>query len=637
MEPASTLPQMPPLEEFKRRILAESPDPVKPVERLEGHRLRAGQQFAMRLASEPQRRSLFVGLPTGYGKTSTALLSFAQRHALRSSDHLLYIVPSDNLRDSVLQECHLLTELTGATVARSTMDRPVAVAQELRKIARQGGIGVVVTTIQQVALSFAHVENVLETAGGRWMVVFDEVQNYERPREGQQPGAWTRAKRALEARDDITFVLAMTGTVVRSSGHWSDFGEPDFEVPLAVAREERVIRSVCAHEIDYLIDVEMDGSIESMRLSDVDNARAAEGCASVDAWELKHNVRYFGRYITDIFAAAHGTLVAEQARDPRAAMMVFCMSVAHAKTTCDTLNRFAGKGFAEWIGSSDVGDDSRSPEENRAILRRFKEGRFHCLVQVNMATVGFNHPHVCVELWLNTIGASVYVMQGIGRALRITPKLDAAHIFYSPDHPARDIFRNLESALPSDDAEGEKSGPLDGGSGGGGDSVKFPPWQIFNARRTDVVVHTPLGDFNADSENDAHELAVSLAARSSSLTVDSARAEVDRIFREAREQQESSASELTLTERTEQARGQAEKALMAVIRTVARKTGQRQDPAWYGAMKARVHGEYKKRQASKVSQSDMTEDQLRAKHSWLEQLHAEISAAPAAGVPAWLR
>lgn len=638
MQSASTLPEMSPLEAFKQRIETESPEPAKNITRIDGRRLRAGQLFAMRLASDPARKSLFCGLPTGYGKTKAAMLAFAQRYELDTADHLLYLVPSDNLRGSVEKDLHLLSGLTDAKVLRATMDRPVAVAREGRKVSQEDGVVAIVTTIQQAATSFAHIENVMETIGGRWMVVFDEAQNYEAPKRDAMPGPWTRAKRALESRSDVTFTLGMTGTVLRSDGKWSDFGKPDFEVPYGVAHEEKAIRGLRAHEIDYVIDVEVDGEIQSMKLSEIDDARRADGeGTSVDAWETAHNVRYFGRYITDIFDAARSKLSQIQGFEPRAAMMVFCMSVKHAKITCETINRFAGKGFAEWVGSSDVGEETRTPEENRAILQRFKEGKFQCLVQVNMASVGYDHPHVCVELWLNTISAPVYVMQGIGRALRITQKVDDAHIFYSPDHPAREMFKNLEAEMPPDDYDGDDvdDGPVGGGGGGG--VVKFPVWQILNARRSEVVIHTALGSYNVESEEDAKDLAAAMQARTSLLTSDQIEAEVARIFQDAKERDEASANELSLKERTAQAQANVKSALSAVVRTLARKTGMRQDPTWYGAMYTRLHRQYLREHPGSVSQTDMTEDQLRAKHSWLEQLHAEIKDSPVARIPQWLR
>lgn len=637
MEPTSTVPELSSVEDFKRWIAESTPSPAKEIPRVNGHRLRAGQEAAMRLASEPNRSRLFAGLPTGYGKTITAQVVFAQRHALGLADHLLYLVPSDNLRSAVLKECSLLGELTGASVHRWGMDRYVSVAQGARAAAKKGGVVVIVTTIQQAARSFAHIESVMETAGGRWMVVFDEVQNYEHFRDDDEPGAFTGAKRALESRHDVSFTMAMTGTTVRSDRRRTDFGVPDFEVPLSVAREEKVIRAVQAYAVDYVVDAEVDGETQTMRLSDLEAAQKEDNASSLSAWELRHGVRYYGRYITDIFEAAMTKLQEQQAFDSRACMIVFCMSVNHAKVTCDTINRIYGKGYSEWIGSSDVGDDTRSQEENRRILDRFKDGKFKCLVQVNMASVGFDHKYVCVELFLNTVGASVNIMQSVGRALRISEKLDVAHIFYSPDHPAKPLFESLECELPSDAPEAldpavpqeERSAPSDPSV------VPFPPFTILNTRRDGITIHTSLGAIRDGNREDEMYLAKKFAA-GTGVTEENAAEAVRRFLQEEKEKQEIVASELTEKERLDQARAQIKVAISAVTRTLARKSGgQRVTPEWHGMKQKAIHREY--RSKTGLSQSDMTVDQLRAKHTWLESLHEQIAQGPTAEVPSWLR
>ena len=111
---------------------------------------------------------------------------------------------------------------------------------------------------------------------------------------------------------------------------------------------------------------------------------------------------------------------------------------------------------------------------------------------------------------------------------------------------------------------------------------------------------------------------------------------VDAWLESHKKKQASVQAELSEKERLSQARAQVKAAISAVTRTLARKSGLlRTDGQWHGMKQKAIHSQY--RDKVNVSQSDMTEDQLRAKHTWLEQLHTQIAQSPAVEVPEWLR
>lgn len=91
--------------------------------------------------------------------------------------------------------------------------------------------------------------------------------------------------------------------------------------------------------------------------------------------------------------------------------LVFASSVAHAETMCNIFNRHRGGMAKIVIGTTDA-------DERRRTVSEFRAGKFTILVNVGVATEGFDVPDVgCVSVARPTKSRSLYV-QMIGRGTR---------------------------------------------------------------------------------------------------------------------------------------------------------------------------------------------------------------------------
>ncbi len=94
--------------------------------------------------------------------------------------------------------------------------------------------------------------------------------------------------------------------------------------------------------------------------------------------------------------------------------IIFCVDVEHAKNVCQTF-RDAGE-TAEIL----VGDEDITPDR-RAVINRFKSGEITHLVNVMIATAGFDHPGIgCVTLACPTKSLTKFFQQ-VGRGTRTLP------------------------------------------------------------------------------------------------------------------------------------------------------------------------------------------------------------------------
>jgi len=101
----------------------------------------------------------------------------------------------------------------------------------------------------------------------------------------------------------------------------------------------------------------------------------------------------------------------------RKSWIVFACSVEHAFSVKDQMEKHVA--CAIIIGDTDS-------DERRESIRAFRAGELRCLINVNVLTVGFDHPGVdLIALLRPTLSARLYLQQ-VGRGLRIAPgKKDA--------------------------------------------------------------------------------------------------------------------------------------------------------------------------------------------------------------------
>jgi len=105
--------------------------------------------------------------------------------------------------------------------------------------------------------------------------------------------------------------------------------------------------------------------------------------------------------------------VAEIARytAERKSIIVFCVSVEHCKRVSEALSEI---GIKSAILHSDLSNDERDQT-----IKDFKSGKIKYLININIASEGFDHPAIdCVVMMRPTKSAGLYYQQ-VGRGLRL--------------------------------------------------------------------------------------------------------------------------------------------------------------------------------------------------------------------------
>lgn len=105
--------------------------------------------------------------------------------------------------------------------------------------------------------------------------------------------------------------------------------------------------------------------------------------------------------------------IKEYAND-RNKIILFCVSIEHCNnmTECLNINGISAKSI----------DSTTDRKEREQVIKEFKEGKFKCLVNINICSIGFDEPSVdCVVLARSTKSKMLYLQQ-LGRGLRLSPE-----------------------------------------------------------------------------------------------------------------------------------------------------------------------------------------------------------------------
>lgn len=603
------------------------------------HPLRVGQEAALRLAGEKDRKSLIGKLITGYGKTVAVIGAFAARQAADPNvQFLLIVVPNVEQRDSYAREsASLYEQLTGKkTEIEEFGDERVI------NMMRAGKTRIVIANIQQITADFAEMKKLLSVTN-RWMVAFDEIQYYAPKKKNVPLKAWSQRASDIMGHPSVRFVMGVSATPVRSDGRLTLFGEWDFEIPPHIALEEKAVRYIRSSLNNYEVDISIDGSGEPFRVKTSEIAkRAAEENLPIPEWEIRHRVRYHGKYVSYLLDDAFSFVNQLRLADKKASMIVFAMTVRHAKFVADAINaRYrheSGKPVAVYVGDPNAVDENnqrigKTAEENSKAIELFKKSELgndnpYVLVQVHMAGVGFNHPPACVGIFINDIGDSVLLEQEIGRLLRHTKKLPYAYIFASSDHPGKELFTRMATQYGDKDidVESRQPDPLEHfrQSNGGDRWPHFPSWALLNVNFAGSEISFPWGEVNPEeiSERQIEEVKSKM---SSSVSLEEVEQAMQAVFAKRREEQ-------TVREKLTGAKALVVEALTSVARHMERYRQFDMPPSGYAGDVKRACNTAWKRWSSRGHEA-MTVDDFYAKHRWLESVAESIRRG---AVPGWM-
>ncbi len=619
-------------QEDARRYIEKNLPPV-PIELPPDLNLRVGQEAVLRLAGEAGARRVIAKLVTGYGKSLAIVAAFAARERIDDSRFLLIVVPTDEQRGDFVRKAG---ELYNRIARRRTDVWDISGENELRaeRAVRSGDCRIVVTTIQKLSRDASGARALLEISD-QWMVAFDEIQYYARQKKPGAPiSPWTQQADWLCNHPSVRFVLGVSATPVRSDGRLTYFGEWDLEIPPKVAIDEKAIRRVVAHLDTYTLDITLQGEDAPRRVktSEIDGWAAREGLDIKD-WEIRHDVRYHTKYISRVFGYAYQQLLEAQIDDDRASMIVFAMSVKHAETVAASFNSLAGERVADYIGVQAAGSavstdpQGKSDRDNRATIERFKAGQLRVLVQVAMASVGFDHQPACIGVFLNAIGETVLLSQMVGRVLRYTDRLPFAHIIASDDHPGSGLFRTMQDDYSIE--EPDEPEPGNGGNGGSEPWPPFPSWRLIDVKYDRTKVFRPWGG----NEGAAVAAAVESArVQRPSASQDDLETVVRRIFAEKERELEIEAAAVSAVDRLNAAKAQVRAAEGAVANAMFKARRMHSPPSAYaGDVKKTLSGHWVRSFGRGHKQMDAAD--FEKKHAWLREIFDLIKAGE---IPTWL-
>lgn len=394
----------------------------------EGFRLRAGQfAFLQKLARALQSGNvshLGVFVP-GYGKTITALASFAIARHLGLATKLVVFVPRGNLRDQYADAREL------ASVFRN-LGAPAlsfCVADSERTFLKNLHTDIIITTYQYASGKGGNEALKRFCLSAACMFVFDEVHHLS------EDGSWAGSI----TKFPFTCSVALSGTPMRSDnkslfgvptetrtgadGRQTQFYTPLHETLLRDAHAEgSILKRVAVHVIDYTVKLKNTDTGEIVELSLDKLSKEAAGSAEVDAFLARKKLRFHEVYLDALlrpaferFTEKRRTLEQSARAERQHQMLIIAMSNKHAEAMLDYVQAH----FPE-VRSGRIGQDVPE-EERRALLADYRDGRLDVMVQVDMIGEGTDIKPISVIVKADLVRAFSKTMQQIFRGMRYYP------------------------------------------------------------------------------------------------------------------------------------------------------------------------------------------------------------------------
>lgn len=389
-----------------------------------GFKFRKGQeQFLVKLAAALARgesNHLGVFVP-GYGKTITALASFAIAHAMDVAKKLVVFVPRGNLRDQYADPAELSRLFFNIGAPPFTF----CVADSEKVFLKNLDTNIIITTYQYASGRGGHKALLRFCSSAPCMFVFDEVHHLS------DDGTW--AQRIAEFPH--TSSVALSGTPMRSDNK-TLFGVPFetrldgeqyytalHEVTMRDAHSEgRILKRVNAHIVDYRLTMVRSDTGRQVEMSLSKLAEIARDKQDVDAFLARKKLRFHDVYLESLLAPAFKTFAEKrQAMSGRVAsnsearnhqMLVIAMSNGHAAAILDFIRRRFPDVAVDRIGQ-DV------PASDRAArLAAYREGKLDVMVQVDMIGEGTDIKPISVIVKADLVRAWSKTMQQVFRGMR---------------------------------------------------------------------------------------------------------------------------------------------------------------------------------------------------------------------------
>lgn len=583
---------------------------------------RRGQMDAIE-ALQGSRNRLNVKLPTGYGKTFTALSIYSVLQSLGEVNRLLVIFPTDA---QLLQ----FEESAGRAMEKCAVDGPKsvcdirffgveAIAKHQKNQCQVFGI-----TVQSLICARG-MDNVSTLLGrGRWMIVVDEYHHY---------GIDLPFGQAVSSLSH-TFLLCMSATPYRP-GQDGAFGSPDVEVTYRNAVKQNAVKPLRGHSYNYKIDAITDeNELITFTTEEIVAEAGSNSPKSIQKMIYDRKLRWSPQYVSPLVSNPLSRMIAERVKSGyRLQAIVGAMCVSHAEMVCEQIRSAFPDLMCEWVGT---GDDGKPTEENRKLLKRFAptDGAEHTidvLVHVGMAGEGLDTVHVSEVIHLNAASVNNTNNQENGRASRylagITGNInfDAGSGYAANKYVGSSIMDAMDD-LPASSVEADE--PRDKNDSEDVWELPLQPTiRIVNAECTSI----DSGDIEV--KHMANQL-FNLVEEFTMLDLEDESSELWKFaiegVRKMRSQDAAVHNERSVILQWEEAVKNATSTVTGNAIRLMSKGGIRVDKSLIGDIKKRVNSRKKR----DLGTAEKTVDSLRAHYQWLTNINGRFESE---GVPQWLR
>lgn len=587
---------------------------------------RRGQLNAI-LALEECRRKLNVKLPTGYGKTFTALSIFSVLKSLGEVNRLLVIFPTDA---QLLQ----FEDSAGKSMANCSIDGPssvcdirffgaAAIAKHQKNQCQVFGI-----TVQSL-IGSRGMDNVCALLSrGRWMVVVDEYHHY---------GIDLPFGQAVNSLSH-EFLLCMSATPYRPQKD-SAFGSPDVDITYRAAVKDCCVKPLRGHSYNYRVDaVTADNEIRTFTLDELAAEAGGDSEKKIEQFTYDRKLRWSPKYISPLVSNPLSRMIAERVRTGyKLQAIVGAMCVSHAEMVCEQIRSAFPDLVCEWVGT---GENGKSVEDNRSILKRFappdgSTSSVDVLVHVGMAGEGLDTVFVSEIVHLNSAGVNNTNNQENGRAARYLPgvvgniNFDAGSGYAVKKYVGGAIMDAMDDLPPSPDDDGTGSDDTESSSDKCElwDLPEQPVIRIVNAECTSI----DSGDMEV--RHMANQL-LTLVDGFTKNDLDNTESDLWKYaiegVRKMRSQDAEIHNERSVILQWEEAVKNATSTVTGNVIRIMTRGGLRVDKALIGDVKKRVNSRKKR----DLGQAEKSVESLRKHYQWLTNLNGVLDLE---GIPQWLK
>lgn len=365
---------------------------------------------------ESHQPFMLIAIPGG-GKTMAALEACRRWMAAGSDRRVIFVVPSDNLREQWKDEASMF----GISLQ----------TKEFGTNFKHGFQGAVVTyhLVANQPLVFRKLCSVAPT-----MVVFDEIHHC-----GDEAHFGNGIKNAFELAKER---LLMSGTPWKSDGKpipfvkydGGGFAVGDFSYDYPRALDEDVVRYLVFDHAKGTIRNDSTGESEALS-QDISDVEASQ--------RLRRLLDPSGDYVREQIEAAHRKLIECRKTVPDAAAMAACVDQFHATRVAEVIKSVTGCEPSVIVSDSELENDS---------VRAFRKSKKEWLVSVKKVSEGTDIKRLQVLCYLTNTTSELFFRQLIGRVSRVRGIDDFEAYVYLPADPrlircARNIEESQVQAL----------------------------------------------------------------------------------------------------------------------------------------------------------------------------------------------